>query len=189
MAKCIRCGKSTALRGMVQLKDATICGKCAKALGMDKTEILIASQYRYDDIKDGMDVYYAKQRIKSSILQDIKDGKIGLKFANYGQERELNCTDGERQIYENIITTLSEAGLDTSCMELVRKSDDYVSACMRSSDKGYGLMDVARIKYTDRAKWIKTGMGYKKTPISAPEDVLDLAEDLAALYRVNEPYL
>lgn len=189
MAKCIRCGKSTALRGTVQLKDATICGKCAKALGMDKTEILIATQYRYDDIKDGMDVYYAKQTIKWATLQDIEDGKIGLKVVNYGQERDLNCTEEERQIYDNILTALSDAGLDTSCMELVRKSDNYVSACMRSSNEGYGLMDVARFKFTDRAKWIKAGLAFDKTPIGAPEDVLSMGDGLIENYRANERYL
>ena len=142
MAKCIRCGKSTALRGTVQLKDAAICGKCAKALGMDKTEILIATQYRYDDIKDGMDAYYAKQIIKRSVLQDIEDRKIGLKVANYGQERELVCTEEEREIFD-----LISDHFPTDELRLVRVSDDYVTIKRNE-------WDIARIKYTNRAKWI-----------------------------------
>lgn len=189
MAKCFRCGKSTALRGAVQLKDEVICGKCAKDLGMDKTEILIATQYKYADIKDGMDLYYKKQTIKRSMLEAIEEGKAGLKLANYGQERDLNCTDGELLIYDAVIKALSDAGLDTSCMKLTRKSNDYVSACMQSSDEGYGLMDVARFKFTDRAKWIKTGPSFAKTKIEAPEDVLDRAEEMVEEYKRNEPYL
>lgn len=188
MAKCFRCGKSTALRGTVQLKDATICGKCAKDLGMDKTEILIATQYQYDDIKDGMDVYYKKQIIKRSMLEEIEQRKSQL-VSNYGQVRDLNCTEEESRIYDLITTALSDAGLDTSCMELVRKSNDYVSACMRSSNEGYGLMDVARIKFSDRAKWIKTGLAFEKTPIGAPEDVLSMVDGLIENYRANERYL
>lgn len=189
MAKCFRCGKSTALRGTVKLKDEVICGKCAKELNMDKTHILVSSQYSYDDVKDGMDVYYKKQMIKRAMLEEIEEKKRGLKVANYGQVRELNCNDDEQEAYDYVVSALSNAGLDTSCMKLVRKSNDYVSACMQSSQDGYGLMDVARIKFTDRAKWIKTGLGYKKTTINAPEDVLYLAEDIVAVYRMNEPYL
>ena len=114
---------------------------------------------------------------------------MSLEFQNYGQTRELNCTDGELLIYDAVIKALSDAGLDTSCMKLVRKSNDYVSACMQSSNEGYGLMDVARFKFTDRAKWIKTGSSFAKTKIEAPEDVLERAEEMVEEYKRNEPYL
>lgn len=55
MAKCIRCGKSTLVRGHVKLADAAICTPCFKQLGFKLTETAGASVYRYDDIKDGRD--------------------------------------------------------------------------------------------------------------------------------------
>ena len=111
-----------------------------------------------------------------------------IKFQNYGQARTINPTDGEIAIYENIVKVLSDAELDTTCMEFIRKSDSYVSACMKSNS-GYDYMDVARFKYTDRAKWIKTGVDFNKFKISDPDDVLDLSEELITNYRYNEPYL
>ncbi len=53
MAKCIRCGKSTIVRGHVKLEDAAICTPCWKSLGFKITETAGASVYRYEDIKDG----------------------------------------------------------------------------------------------------------------------------------------
>lgn len=113
---------------------------------------------------------------------------MSITIQNHGQARDLNCTDGEAKIYDQIVKALSDAGMDVSCMELIRKSDDYVSACMYSGSD-YGHMDVARFKFTDRAKWIKTGTGFEKFKIARPEDVLELSEELAAAYRLNEPYL
>ena len=55
MAKCIRCGKSTIVRGHVKLEDAAICTPCWKSLGFKITETAGASVYRYEDIKDGRD--------------------------------------------------------------------------------------------------------------------------------------
>lgn len=109
-------------------------------------------------------------------------------ISNYGQERELKCTDEERQIYDLIVQILDGAGLDTSMVKLIRKSDDYVSAVMTSSGS-YGDMDIARIKFTQRAKWIKTGSGFVKTKIAHPSDVQNLSESVLERYHLNEPYL
>ena len=65
-----------------------------------------------------------------------------IKFSNYGQKRNINCTDGELKIFEQICTL---SGADDIVLE--RKSDSYVTASI-------GPTDVARFKYTDRAKWI-----------------------------------
>ena len=61
---------------------------------------------------------------------------------NYGQQRDLVCTEEEHEIFE-IIKEISGTNLD-----LVRRSDNYVTA-------SFGDWDVARIKYTTRAKWIQ----------------------------------
>ena len=104
-------------------------------------------------------------------------------FTDYGQPRDVDCTPEELEIYE-VIRSL----FDTDTLRLVRKSDSYVSACMESSGD-YGLMDVARFKFTDRAKWIKIGPDFDKVKIGSPSDVKTYAEELAAAYLFNEPYL
>jgi len=111
-----------------------------------------------------------------------------FKMANYGQERDLNCTDEEREAFGFVVQILEEAGLDTSMVRLMRKSDDYVSAVMTSSSD-YGDMDIARIKFTPRAKWIKTGPGFEKTKLAHPSDVQNLSEKILTTYHFNEPYL
>ena len=53
MAKCIRCGKSTLVRGHVKLADGAICTPCWKSLGFKLTETAGAVAYPYEDIRDG----------------------------------------------------------------------------------------------------------------------------------------
>ena len=55
MAKCIKCGKNTIVRGHVKLEDAAICTPCFKSLGFKLTDTAGAASYRYDDIKNGKD--------------------------------------------------------------------------------------------------------------------------------------
>lgn len=87
-------------------------------------------------------------------------------IANYGQQRELVCTEEEREIFE-IIKEISGSDL-----MLLRRSDNYVSAVL-------GEWDVARIKYTNRAKWIQFPIfdrGSAKHRITSVEDVRDFAD-------------
>lgn len=107
---------------------------------------------------------------------------------NYGQERELVCTEEEREIFDIIRSLCDDYDLDSRVLELVRKSDDYVSAIMRSQS-GYGLMDVARIKYTNRAKWIKICPEFERVDLVDPEDVASLADDVRRAYIFNQKYL
>lgn len=65
-----------------------------------------------------------------------------IKFSNYGNTRELNCTDAELDIFGQLCTLSGAEDL-----RLERKSDSYVTASI-------GPTDVARFKFTDRAKWI-----------------------------------
>lgn len=65
--------------------------------------------------------------------------KVG--FAHYGEEREINANKEELMIAEHI-----QKFCPTS--RLVRVSDAYVTIkCVNT--------DVARFKFTDRAKWIQ----------------------------------
>lgn len=96
--------------------------------------------------------------------------KLGLLFAHYGEERDVNPTDEEAEIFDLIRST---TGRDD--IELVRKSDSYVSAVI-------GELDLARFKYTTRAKWILLPVlevGAPKHRIEEPEDVLSFADLLA----------
>lgn len=67
-------------------------------------------------------------------------------LANYGQQRDLVCTEEERAVFNRIADMCSDLELPEP-PKLVRVSDDYVSAKV-------GDWDLARIKYTNRAKWV-----------------------------------
>lgn len=111
-----------------------------------------------------------------------------LKFANYGQKRDVNATEAELDIFHIIRSVCDDDNCDANNIELKRKSDNYVSAVMPSS-KGYGDMDLARFKYTDRAKWIKLAPDFEKIPLTSTEDVAKIADFVRNAYRFNEPYL
>ncbi len=81
---------------------------------------------------------------------------------NYGQQRDLICTEEEREIFEKI-KEMSGAGLD-----LVRRSDNYVTASL-------GEWDLARIKYTNRAKWIQFPIFDRGSAKHIIEDVNDVS--------------
>lgn len=92
-------------------------------------------------------------------------------FANYGQERERIATETELEIFEII---KSVTGRDD--LQLVRKSPDYVTALL-------GEWDLARFKYTTRAKWIVLPVieaGSKKHRFNTPGDVAAFADQLKA---------
>lgn len=163
MAKCIHCGSSFALHRKIKLKDADICLKCFRNLGFDKGYDLIADLYEYDQIKEGVDVYYAKERIKDEAI-----ASVSVTLQTYGHERDLICTEEERAVYNNIKRILTSVNVDVSPLQLVRVSDNYVTA-------KYGEWDLARIKYTNRAKWILfpvIEMQKDKHAIEDPDDVL-----------------
>lgn len=120
--------------------------------------------------------------------ENFGDEIFRVSFGNFGQERDLVCTEEERIIFRIISRICEENNLDVTPLRLTRTSDNYVSAVM-DSGSDYGAMDLARIKYTNRAKWIMLGPDFKKTQISRPEDVLKMDEDVVNAYRFNEPYL
>lgn len=85
----------------------------------------------------------------------------GFKFANYGQLREVNATEGELDIFFAICAVIEHAGFDSNELELVRKSDSYVTARI-------GVSDVARFKSTERTQWVMfpyTSKQARKIPI------------------------
>lgn len=97
-----------------------------------------------------------------------------FKFAHYGEERDLICTEQEREIFGIIREMFREAGYDDSPLQLIRFSDNYVTAKVEP-------WDVARIKYTNRAKWILfpcVDRADGKERINSPEDVRAFQEKL-----------
>lgn len=96
--------------------------------------------------------------------------KMTIQFSNYGQERERIATESEIEIFDLIRSMTNRDDL-----ELVRKSDNYVSAVL-------GDWDLARFKYTPRAKWIVFPVleaGAQKHRIESPSDVSSFADLLA----------
>lgn len=92
-----------------------------------------------------------------------------MQFANYGQERERIATESEVEIFELL---QQMAGVE---LRLVRVSDNYVTA-------KYGEWDLARIKYTNKAKWVFFPIfetQKERHVIKAPEDVAEFAELVA----------
>ncbi len=91
-----------------------------------------------------------------------------IRFASYGQKRDRNATEHELEVFEILRTYVEDDEV-----ELVRKCDEYVTAEMRG-------WDLARIKFTPRAKWVmfpSVEVKQKKHYIEQPEDVRDF-EDL-----------
>lgn len=98
--------------------------------------------------------------------------KVKLDFAHYGEERELNTTDGE-QLIADYITTLCP-----SC-RIVRKSDAYITAEYRG-------VDVARFKFTVRAKWLLFPYlsNCKKRYFEKIEDLTGFEDDIIKSYEM-----
>ena len=92
---------------------------------------------------------------------------MNINFSNYGQERERIATESEIEIFE-ILKELTQA----EDLQLVRKSDNYVSAVI-------GPWDLARFKYTNRANWISFPLvppGSEKYRFQEVEDVRNMGE-------------
>ena len=90
-----------------------------------------------------------------------------LKFSNYGQDRDINATEDEVKIFEEL-----KAATGRDDLRLVRRSDSYVTAVL-------GEWDLARFKYTPRAKWIAfptVEVGPPKHRISRPDEATSFTE-------------
>ena len=105
------------------------------------------------------------------------DASINL--AHYGEERERIATESELEVFEQI-----KKIVDRDDVELVRRSDNYVSAVI-------GMWDLARIKFTPRAKWVAfptAEAGPPKHRITAPEDVAEFENLLKESIKIITKY-
>lgn len=94
---------------------------------------------------------------------------MDIQFSKYGQERELIATESELEIFD-ILKSLPKCGN----LELVRKSDNYVTAVLCT-------WDLARFKYTPRAKWIQFPIiepAKMKHSIETPSDVRQFMQQI-----------
>lgn len=100
-----------------------------------------------------------------------------LNFAHYGEIRDVDATDGEKALFLKVCEIVKSAGYDNK-LSLVRKSSDYVTAALHS-DKYNMELDVARMKFTNRAKWIVLPLhGTAKHRISDADDLDDLRDEI-----------
>ena len=92
-----------------------------------------------------------------------------IKFANYGQEREINATPEELQIAEWILNEFPDERL-----RLLRISDAYVTIKR-------GSWDIVRLKYTERAKWLMFPTLEAKQVKHRIEDVEEVEDYVASI--------
>ena len=98
-----------------------------------------------------------------------------LVFQNYGQEREIDATAEEIEIFEILLRITGANDL-----RLTRKSDNYVSAVI-------GSWDVARFKYTPRTKWIMfppVEIGSTKRRITSTDEIKAFKDDILESLRL-----
>ena len=101
-------------------------------------------------------------------------------FSNYGQERDVHANDDELEIFLTLKTIMSDHGLDPFQLELVRRSDNYVTAAI-------GGTDVARFKFTPRARWILFPYSYNdKIHLETPDTVSEFSEAVIQAVRIAD---
>lgn len=174
--KCERCGASLGLfKKYVSLSDGAICTKCFEELGFDKNDAALYSDATCSQIKSGYGHYMKMQ--KKALDDALEEYDLPtFSFAHYGEERDVDATDEEVQMFSILCQMFEACGYDPSQLSLVRKSDSYVSACV-------GDWDLARMKYTNRAKWITFPYAEEKAVkhyIDAPDDIRQMDSLLSA---------
>lgn len=99
MAKCIKCGGSFLTRGRIRLADADICFKCFESLGFDrKTGIYTGKSYKWDDIKDGYDVYQRnKLRRHAQWLAENEDVVALMDALSEDDESDVEVEEAEEE--------------------------------------------------------------------------------------------
>lgn len=102
----------------------------------------------------------------------------GIKFAHYGEDRDVNPTVDEFDLFGQILVIIGESGRDVDKIRLVRRSDKYLTACVYETD-------ICRFKLTDRTKWIElpySDQGRLKVKITHQQDIHQYAEELIKHY-------
>lgn len=178
--KCTACGATLGLfKKPITLADGAICRKCFERLGFNSDDASKYSNAKCSEIMSGYG-HYTKMHNKkhNDELIDVLD-KHELpvfSFAHYGEERAVDATDEEAQVFAVLCDMFGSHGYDSSQLRLVRKSSNYVAASI-------GDFDLARFKYTEKAKWIIFPYAETKAVkhyISVPGEIMDM-DDLFSL--------
>ena len=82
MAKCMKCGKSTLIRGHVSLADGAICTPCYKALGFKITEAYLMKFKTYNEIAAGKDAMSQIKIVDSSPASLSTYKIVGTSYEN-----------------------------------------------------------------------------------------------------------
>lgn len=119
MKKCARCGASFLTHMKITLKDAFICGKCAKELGFDRDFYLTSSIYTYDEIKDGREALFNRQ-IQERIYQSDKEEayKLGITVKQFRQLEATGPTSMETKIFSTICAILRDEDRDPDLIDV-----------------------------------------------------------------------
>lgn len=177
MAKCIRCGKSTLVRGHVKLADAAICTPCWKSLGFKLTETASSDSYRYDDIKDGRDAYDQRRWAASQAkFNEAESERLGLYYADYDTLDALDCSDNEMRTVERICALLEDEDCKTRRISYEREPGAPLSAYI-------GDKKLFELKYTKDVKWIRIGDNEDKHRITGPAGINKLVDKLIEAYN------
>jgi len=142
--KCSCCGATLGMfKKYVALSDGAICLKCFKDLGFDVDHKDEYADATCREIQSGYAHYTKKQNMNVLVEHDLPT----ISFAHYGEERDVDATDDEKQIFVILCDMFRNKGYDPDQLRFVRKSSNYVAAAI-------GDFDLARFKATDRAMWI-----------------------------------
>ena len=183
MAKCIRCGKPTLMRGHVKIADADLCTPCYKELGFDtkigSTDLITASLYKWGDIKDGKDEYNRKKwAARNAEIARSESERLGLFYADYETLSDLNCIDNEMKAIERVCALLEDEECSSRRIEYEREPGGPLNAFI-GGDLLYQL------RYTKDVKWIRIGPDGDKVRISGPAGINKLADKLAVYHIIK----
>lgn len=181
MAKCIRCGKSTLIRGHIKLSDADLCTPCFRELGftnkLTTTDIITIRGYKWNDIKDGRDTMIARENKKYWEKEYAKESeRLGLHYADYRTLYKLECSDNEMKSVERVCALLADEDCNPKRIEYERDPGAPLSAFV-------GEELLYELKYTKDVKWIRIGQDGEKKRISGPAGITKLADKIIEKYR------
>lgn len=178
MSKCVRCGKSTLIRGNVFLADETICLVCFKMLGFKISDVNISTSYHYDDIKDGADAYYARKARTAAYRAEAKEAaEHGMSLSQYEQLNDAMATDNEIKIFSAICAVLADDGYDPDPLIIAPGINGSLLVML----DGTVMLEY---KAEPQVKWIRfTNESEEKIRITGPGRINSLASRIAAAYE------
>ena len=177
MAKCMKCGKSTLVKGHVKLSDGAICTPCFLSLGFKIRDAATSSQYKYDDIKDGLEAMRHRSILETAERADKAEAyELGITIKMIRQLDQAGATDPERRLLGAICAVLEDEGRDTDAIDVAL------------GDNGSLLLmidGVVFVRYKSDAgvKWIAfENEGGDKIRITGPARINAMADRVVQAY-------